>query len=119
MRATDYRRRPNIFLNKKPDFWLMKKLSLIACIALALYGCKSGATSENNADGRATTAAPADNPLQARIPQAQGTPRILFMGNSHTEYFTSLPDNFGELCAASNQPINIDKLVTMMVELNK
>jgi len=52
------------------------------------------------------------------IPVAKGIPRILFMGNSHTEYYVSLPTLFKEMCTFNKQQIIVDKFVTMSVDLN-
>jgi len=52
-------------------------------------------------------------------PKAEGNPRILFIGNSHTEFFVSAPILFGEICKANIQPMNVDQLVTMGVSIDK
>jgi hypothetical protein len=52
-------------------------------------------------------------------PKAIGPPRVLFIGNSHIEYFVSAPTLFQELCNANNQNVNVQQLVTMGVPLDK
>jgi len=89
----------------------MKKLFLFfSTIALLISACNKSKT---------------DNPIteekisSPKIPKAQGTPRILFIGNSHTEYFVSAPVLFDEFCKANKKPMNIDQLVTMGVSIDK
>jgi uncharacterized protein YegP (UPF0339 family) len=52
-------------------------------------------------------------------PKNYGPPRILFMGNSQTEYFVSAPILFKEFCNVNNLSINIDQLITVGVSLRK
>ncbi|MEY8390362.1 DUF4886 domain-containing protein [Lachnospiraceae bacterium 45-W7] len=47
--------------------------------------------------------------LKAPEPAAGETPRILFVGNSHT-FTNSLPDMFSELAAAMNHPCDVQEL---------
>ncbi|MET3026799.1 hypothetical protein ABXT06_08995 [Flavobacterium sp. UW10123] len=92
----------------------MKKHILLFGIAAILFtSCKDkSSTAENQTSKEETTSRP-------KAPKADGIPRILFIGNSHTEYFVSSPIIFGEICQANNQPMNIDQLVTMGVSIEK
>lgn len=92
----------------------MKKHILLFGIAVILFtSCKDkSATTENQTTKTETSERP-------KTPKAEGTPRILFIGNSHTEFFVSSPIIFGEICKANNQPMNIDQLVTMGVSIEK
>lgn len=92
----------------------MKKHFLLFGIAVVLFSaCNNKSTSnENSTVSTETTAHP-------KAPKAEGSPRILFIGNSHTEFFVSAPVLFGEICKANNQPMNVDQLVTMGVSIDK
>lgn len=96
----------------------MKKHILLFGIATVLLSsCKKSdsdklASNDNSAKTEETAARP-------KAPTAQGAPRILFIGNSHTEYFVSAPVLFGEICKANNQQMNIDQLVTMGVSIDE
>ncbi|WP_427872694.1 hypothetical protein [Flavobacterium sp. MMS24-S5] len=92
----------------------MKKHFLLFGIAAVLFSaCNNKSTStENSTASTETTAHP-------KAPKAEGSPRILFIGNSHTEFFVSAPVLFGEICKANNQPMNVDQLVTMGVSIDK
>jgi hypothetical protein len=57
--------------------------------------------------------------IHPKPPKSSGPPRILFIGNSQTEYFVSAPILFKEFCNANNLPINIDQLITAGVSLEK
>ncbi|SMO46226.1 hypothetical protein SAMN06265349_1011040 [Flavobacterium resistens] len=92
----------------------MKKHILLFSIATILFtSCKDkSATAENQTTTEETTERP-------KAPKAEGSPRILFIGNSHTEFFVSAPILFGEICKANNQPMNVDQLVTMGVSIDE
>lgn len=88
----------------------MKKSLLLCGIAfMVLSACKKTVSAESSEDSN----------NRPKAPKAQGAPRILFIGNSHTDYFVSAPILFDELCKANNQPMNIDQLVTMGVSIEK
>ncbi|KAF2338046.1 hypothetical protein [Flavobacterium ginsenosidimutans] len=57
--------------------------------------------------------------IKPKAPKAVGPPRILFIGNSHTEYYVSIPTLFQELCNANNKNVNVQQLITMGVSLDK
>lgn len=92
----------------------MKKHILLFGIAAILFtSCKDkSATAESQTTAQETAERP-------KAPKAEGSPRILFVGNSHTEFFVSAPILFGEICKANNQPMNIDQLVTMGVSIDE
>jgi hypothetical protein len=92
----------------------MKKHILLFGIAAILFtSCKDkSGTADNQTSKEETT-------LKPKAPKAVGSPRILFVGNSHTEYFVSTPILFGEICQANNQPMNIDQLITMGVSIDE
>ncbi|KAF2338047.1 SGNH/GDSL hydrolase family protein [Flavobacterium ginsenosidimutans] len=93
---------------------MMKKHILLLGIAAILFtSCKDKSAT---AESQTTTEETAERP---KAPKAEGSPRILFIGNSHTEFFVSAPILFGEICKANNQPMNIDQLVTMGVSIDK
>jgi hypothetical protein len=92
----------------------MKKHFLIFGIAAILFSaCNNKSTSTENSTGTSEKMA------HPKAPKAEGSPRILFIGNSHTEFFVSAPILFGEICKANNQPMNVDQLVTMGVSIDK
>jgi hypothetical protein len=92
---------------------MKKSILLFGAIVILFTACK------NNASSTAESTSSKGTVVHPKIPKAEGTPRILFVGNSHTEYFTSMPVLFDELCKASNQLMNVDKLVTMGVAINE
>jgi hypothetical protein len=92
----------------------MKKHFLIFGIAAILFSaCNNKSTSTENSTGTSEKMA------HPKAPKAEGSPRILFIGNSHTDFFVSAPILFGEICKANNQPMNVDQLVTMGVSIDK
>jgi hypothetical protein len=92
----------------------MKKHFLVFGIAAILFSaCNNKSTSTENSTGTSEKMA------HPKAPKAEGSPRILFIGNSHTEFFVSAPILFGEICKANNQPMNVDQLVTMGVSIDK
>lgn len=91
---------------------MKKHILLFGIAAIVFSSCNKSASAETNATVTKTTARP-------KAPKAEGSPRILFIGNSHTDYFVSMPILFDELCKANKQPMNIDQLVTMGVSIEK
>lgn len=92
----------------------MKKLILLFSATGFLFASCKNTTSDTSGSNTSK-----ETSVHPKLPKAEGAPRILFVGNSHTEYYTSMPVLFDELCKASNQPMNIDKLVTMGVAINE
>lgn len=92
----------------------MKKHILLFGIAAILFtSCKDKSATVDSQTSKEEIAS------KPKAPKANGSPRILFIGNSHTEYFVSSPISFGEICQANNQPMNIDQLVTMGVSIDQ
>lgn len=92
----------------------MKKHFLVfGIVAILFSACNNKSTSTEN------STATSEKMAHPKAPKAEGSPRILFIGNSHTEFFVSAPILFGEICQANNQPMIIDQLVTMGVSIEK
>ncbi|WP_337964798.1 hypothetical protein [uncultured Flavobacterium sp.] len=91
----------------------MKKQVLIFSIAVILFSsCNKQALTEDYSGLE-------KNITHPKPPKTEGPPRILFIGNSQTEYFVSAPILFKEFCNANNQPVNVDQLITVGVSLQK
>ncbi len=54
-----------------------------------------------------------------KAPVPAGAPRILFIGNSHTAYYASIPKMFAELCAFNKQPMQEEELVEMGISIEE
>ncbi|MDY0988751.1 hypothetical protein SOM12_15070 [Flavobacterium sp. CFBP9031] len=92
----------------------MKKHFLVfGIVAILFSACNNKTTSTEN------STATSEKMAHPKAPKAEGSPRILFIGNSHTDFFVSSPVLFGEICKANNQPMIIDQLVTMGVSVEK
>lgn len=91
---------------------MKKQLVLFGIVAILVSACKNKTVSDENTTSEEIVTRPT-------APKAEGTPRILFIGNSHTEYFISSPILFSEICKANSQAINIDQLVTMGFSIDK
>ncbi|MBP1223694.1 hypothetical protein [Flavobacterium sp. 1355] len=92
---------------------MMKKYILIFSTAAFLFSsCNKYTSTENNTVFEKNLPHP-------KPPQSSGPPRILFIGNSQTEYFVSAPLMFKEFCNANNLSINVDQLITVGVSLKK
>jgi hypothetical protein len=92
----------------------MKKHFLVfGIVAILFSACNNKSTSTEN------STATSEKMAHPKAPKAEGSPRILFIGNSHTEFFVSAPILFGEICKANSQPMKVDQLVTMGVSIDK
>ena len=81
---------------------------------LALFAACGGPSEKQPARAAVAQALP-----RPQAPAATGPPRILFVGNSHTEYYASIPQLLRELCAFNHVPLREDKLVEMGIALNE
>lgn len=91
----------------------LRPLGLLAT-ALLLAACGNGTTTSTP---NAATEAEAPLP-QPKLPTATGTPRILFVGNSHTAYYASIPEQFRELCEFNKVPMDGALLVEMGISMH-
>jgi hypothetical protein len=92
---------------------MRKHFLVFGIVAILFSACNNKTTSTEN------STVTSEKMAHPKAPKAEGSPRILFIGNSHTEFFVSAPVLFGEICKANNQPMIIDQLVTMGVSIEK
>lgn len=52
-------------------------------------------------------------------PKSEGTIRVLFVGNSHTEYYASFPLMLDALAKANNKQVEVEALLEMGVSIDK
>lgn len=81
--------------------------------------CNSGnnKTGENNANG--TVESQQEIIAKPTPPKSEGTIRVLFVGNSHTEYFASFPMMLEALTKANNKQVEVATLIEMGVSIDK
>lgn len=97
----------------------MKKTFLL-CSLLSIFlfsACNSGnKNSSSNGSGNATEK---KDELKAVAPKAEGTKRILMVGNSHTEYFASFPQMLEALCKENGKDVEVLTLLEMGVSMDQ
>lgn len=98
---------------------MMKRYLLFLISGAVLASCDGKPPTGPEKNNNVTKTTENKSTSRPHLPKATGAPRILFVGNSHTEFYVSLPIMFEELCHASNQPMNVDKLVTMGVSIQE
>lgn len=91
---------------------MKKRILIFSTVTILFFSCNKYASDKN--DGVIEK-----NIMHPTAPKNRGPARILFIGNSQTEYFVSAPVLFKEFCNANNISINIDQLVTVGVSLQK
>lgn len=96
----------------------MKKLFLYSLMgAFLLTSCNSGNKQSSNdntiAENQQETVA---NPTP---PKSEGAIRVLFVGNSHTEYFASFPQMLEALTKENGKQVEIATLIEMGVSIDK
>ncbi len=97
----------------------MKQIFLFSLVSLLLLtSCNSGSKgSDNNA---ATTHTEAKETIAKPVPpKTEGPVRILFVGNSHTEYFASFPKMLEALVKANDKQAEVYTLIEMGVSIDK
>jgi hypothetical protein len=88
-------------------------------LATFLLMCACGDNTNNSTTASTAATDKSEQPLpQPKPPTAAGTPRILFVGNSHTAYYASIPEQFRELCEHNKVPMNGELLVEMGISLH-
>lgn len=96
-------------------------LTLASLLAMSTSSC-TGSGKPAASDGSDTqAAAPAVATALPRptAPAAKGPLRVLFVGNSHTDYYVSLPKLFSDLCAHNKVDVQVDELVEMGISLDE
>jgi hypothetical protein len=91
---------------------MKKQILIFSIVTLFFCSCNKNISTENQiAFGK--------NIPHPKPPKTNAPPRILFIGNSQTEYFVSAPIMFEEFCRANNQRMNVDQLITIGASLQK
>lgn len=98
----------------------MKKFFLVSLIgAFLLTSCNSG----NKQAGNDTTTIEGENQQETIVnptpPKSEGAIRVLFVGNSHTEYFASFPKMLEALTKENGKQVEVATLIEMGVSIDK
>lgn len=100
----------------------MKKTFVFLLVAIfTLVSCKSGnekpASSEDNS---VEVAQKQEEEVKKPVPpKSEGPVRVLFVGNSHTEYFVSFPEILKALVKENNKSVEVESLLEMGVSIDK
>lgn len=104
----------------------MKKnlLSLLVLSAmLSMFACKgntSGQEGEDqSSDGEEGNKVEVVDVKKPKAPKNEGVVRVLFVGNSHTDYYVSLPLLLKSFCEENGKDVEIDELVTMGASIDE
>ncbi|EHO05186.1 hypothetical protein HX045_10430 [Myroides odoratimimus] len=93
----------------------MKKILLSAFIgALVLTSC-----GDKNKNGEGDGETMKELVAKPTPPKAEGPIRILFVGNSHTEYFASFPKMLDALAKENNKQVEVKSLLEMGVSIDQ
>lgn len=97
----------------------MKKILLSSLFAIAiLVSCdkKNDANGTNSNDSSSESKETVAKPT---APKSEGTVRVLFVGNSHTEYFVSFPKVLEALCKENGKNVEVLSLLQMGEGIDK
>ncbi|KUF45317.1 hypothetical protein HX071_06270 [Myroides marinus] len=95
----------------------MKKVLLFSLFgALVLTSCGD---KNKKGETEGTTEATKELVAKPTAPKAEGPIRILFVGNSHTEYFASFPKMLEALAKENNKQVEVKSLLEMGVSIDK
>lgn len=94
----------------------MRNLLLLSLAGvLLLSACNSGNNqTSNNVDENQSQGITNPTP-----PKFEGAIRVLFVGNSHTEYFASFPEIFKALAKENDKKVEVVELIEMGVSIDK
>lgn len=93
----------------------MKKFLLCSLLGISLLiscNSKNGKTTDGDSSLESSMAKPTP-------PKADGAVRVLFIGNSHTEYFVSFPEVLKALCKENGKNVEVLSLIEMGVSIDK
>lgn len=89
----------------------MRKLFFLLLIGISLLtACNSGSNQADNNNS---------NISKPVAPKHEGSIRVLFVGNSHTEYFASFPLMLDALCQENGKQVEVETLIEMGVGIDK
>jgi len=93
-------------------------LSLFALSAmLSMFACKGNTSGQEGEDQSSDDEESAKVEIvdvkKPKAPKNEGVVRVLFVGNSHTDYYVSLPMLLKSFCLENGKEVEIDELVTM------
>lgn len=93
----------------------MKKVLLYTLLGAFLFtSCNS-----NNKQATATSDQQQEAMAKPTPPKAEGSIRVLFVGNSHTEYFASFPKMLEALSKENGKHVEVSTLIEMGVSIDK
>jgi len=95
----------------------MRKTFVFALIGLfVLVSCKKTASGQNSPTASAQQEEVVKKPVP---PKSEGPVRVLFVGNSHTEYYVSFPEILKALVKENNKSVEVETLLEMGVSIDK
>lgn len=90
----------------------MNKIFLCLSLGILLLASSCSSGSKSDGDKQETIA-------KATAPKSEGPIRVLFVGNSHTEYFASFPLMLEALAKENKKDIEVKTLIEMGVSIDK
>ncbi len=93
--------------------------TLVLAIASVLVSSCGDTPSKEGAAGTNETVAATSTVLHPKPPTATGAPRILFIGNSHINYYISIPKLFSEFCDAGGVQMEEAELLEMGASIDE
>ena len=87
-------------------------LLMLGAVGLSLYSCIRSTERQQEVLENLDVKKPVP-------PPNDGIVRVLFVGNSHTEYYVSLPYMFEALCIENGKNVEIDELVVMGASIDE
>jgi hypothetical protein len=95
----------------------MRKTFVLALVGLfVLVSCKKTASGQNSPIASAQQEEVVKKPVP---PKSEGPVRVLFVGNSHTEYYVSFPEILKALVKENNKSVEVETLLEMGVSIDK
>ncbi len=102
----------NLIINFKNKV-IMRKVMYIMGLSILMLSCGNAGKDSNSAEQQETAIAA---PI---APKSEGVKRVLMVGNSHTQYYVSLPELLTSLCKENNQQVEVVSLLEMGESIDK
>lgn len=97
----------------------MKKIFLSSLFAITILVSCDKKNETNGTTSNDSNSTPESTVAKPTAPKAEGNVRVLFVGNSHTEYFVSFPKALEVLCKENGKNVEVLTLVEMGVGIDK
>lgn len=105
---------------------IISKVFFLSFFLLLFVSCKNNADQQaQSSDGtvsqtsKSSASSAKGKRANVKAPKAEGKKRVLFVGNSHTEYYVNITDIFQSLCKENGKDFEIERFIEMGASMDE